>query len=91
MVLPVLDLKLSQDPRQRGLLLEQLRDALFNIGFLYIKNHGVPNETIDALADRVSPIFNLSDDRKLRLSKLNSPNFLGYSRFAEEETGENVT
>ena len=47
--LPVLDLSKANDPEQKKELLEQLHDALFNIGFLYVKNHGVPSETISNL------------------------------------------
>ena len=84
--IPILDLKISEDPERRGLLLGQLRDALFNVGFLYITNHGVPEKTISALASRAPALFNLSDVRKSSLSKLNSPHFLGFSGFAEEST-----
>lgn len=84
--IPILDLKISEDPERRGLLLDQLRDALFNVGFLYIKNHEVPEETISELASLVPGLFSLSDLSKLRLSKLNSPHFLGYSGLAEETT-----
>lgn len=86
MTIPVLDLKISEDPERRGLLLNQLRDALFDVGFLYITNHGVPDETISDLASRVPALFNLSNLSKSKLSKLNSPHFLGYSESAEETT-----
>ena len=86
MMIPILDMKLSQDPSQRSLLLDQLRDALFNVGFLYIQNHGVLGETISELVRRVPKLFDLSDLSKSRLSKVNSPHFLGYSGLAEETT-----
>lgn len=86
MTIPILDLEISEDPESRSLLLDQLRDALFNVGFLYIKNHGVREETIAAMASRTPALFSLSDLRKLSLSTLNSPHFLGYSGFAEETT-----
>ena len=86
MTIPVLDLKFSEDPERRGLLLDQLRDALFNIGFLYISNHGVPEQTISELANLMPALFGLSDLSKLGLSKVNSPHFLGYSGLAEETT-----
>ena len=86
MTIPILDLKTAEDPECRELLLEQLRDALFNIGFLYISNHGVPEATIAELTDLMPALFNLSDASKAGLSKLNSPHFLGYSGLAEETT-----
>ncbi|KAE8382459.1 hypothetical protein BDV26DRAFT_278025 [Aspergillus bertholletiae] len=69
--IPVLDLKLAEHPSTRGLLLDQLHDALFNVGFLYISNHGVSEEIIK---------------RKREWSKTKSPQFLGFSDFAQEVT-----
>lgn len=84
--LPILDLSLADDPTQRPILLAQLHDALFNIGFLYIKNHGVENSTVTNLTEQLPALFDLPTDAKARLSKLNSPHFLGYSGCAEETT-----
>lgn len=84
--LPVLDLSKANDPGQKPELLEQLHDALFNIGFLYVKNHGVPRETISSLVSRLPTLFDQPPEAKAALSKLNSPHFLGYSGFAEEVT-----
>ena len=83
MTIAVLDLKLSQGPSQRNLLLDQSRDALFNIGFLYIHNHGVLEETVSELVRRVPKTYDLSDLSKSRFSKMNSPHFLGCSGLAE--------
>ncbi|KAF2248417.1 Clavaminate synthase-like protein [Trematosphaeria pertusa] len=84
--LPVLDLSMAQDPEQKATLLEQLHDALFNVGFLYIKNHGVPSQTISNLAALLPALFNQPAEAKASLTKLNSPHFLGYSGYAEETT-----
>jgi isopenicillin N synthase-like dioxygenase len=86
--LPVVDLDLAQanNPRSKQQMLEQLHDALFNVGFLYIKNHGVPQEKIRALTSRLPALFDQPSEAKASLSKLNSPHFLGYSGFAEEVT-----
>jgi isopenicillin N synthase-like dioxygenase len=59
---------------------------LFDVGFLYITNHGVPQNTITTLTDLLPPLFALRNEEKAALSKLNSPHFLGYSGFAEETT-----
>jgi isopenicillin N synthase-like dioxygenase len=85
MSIPVLDLDLQYGPH-RDLLLNRLRDALFNVGFLYIKNHDVPQSTISNLIDLLPPLFDLPNERKSLISKQNSPHFLGYSGFAEETT-----
>ncbi|KAE8386472.1 hypothetical protein BDV23DRAFT_187282 [Aspergillus alliaceus] len=84
--IPVLDLNLAEDPSTRGLLLDQLHDALFNIGFLYISNHGVSEEIISALSEKLPTLFHLPPERKRELSKTESPQFLGFSDFAQEAT-----
>jgi isopenicillin N synthase-like dioxygenase len=86
MSIPVLDLAHADNPAERQQLLAQLRDILFNIGFLYVKNHRVKESTISALTDRLPALFDLSSEQKQSLSKLNSPHFLGYNGFAEETT-----
>lgn len=67
-------------------LLKHLRAALFDVGFLYVTNHGVEQQTIDNLTDLLPELFALPDEEKAKLSKLKSPHFLGYSGFAEERT-----
>ncbi|KAF2215520.1 hypothetical protein CERZMDRAFT_110170 [Cercospora zeae-maydis SCOH1-5] len=84
--IPVLDLSWANDPDRKPELLSQLRAALFDVGFLYIVNHGVDRKTVDALTDRLPHLFALPDEQKAALSKLNSPHFLGHSGFAEETT-----
>lgn len=84
--LPILDLSLADDPAQRPALLAQLHDALFNIGFLYIENHGVDASAIADLTEKLPGLFELPTNVKAGLSKSNSPHFLGYSGFAEETT-----
>jgi isopenicillin N synthase-like dioxygenase len=86
MSLPILDLSLADDPSSRAHLLEQLRASLFDIGFLYVENHGVEQSRVSALTDLLPKLFDLPDASKLRVSKLNSPHFLGYNGFAEETT-----
>ena len=86
MTIPLLDLELLEDPHRRNSLLHQLRDALFNIGSLYIKNHGVPDQVIDNLVHRIPGLFDLPEHSKSQLSKINSPHFLGYSGLAQETT-----
>ena len=84
--LPVLDLSQADDPCHKPALLSQLRDALFNIGFLYIKNHGVQEEIISNVVSLLPALFDQPAAAKASLSKLNSPHFLGYSGYAEEST-----
>lgn len=84
--IPILDLSWSNSPEKRVLLLEQLRSALFDVGFLYIQNHGVPEATVSNLTTRLPALFDLPAEERAEMSKMNSPHFLGYSGFAEETT-----
>lgn len=84
--LPVLDLSQADNPEARLALLQQLRSALFDEGFLYIVGHGVPQQTIDNLTDLLPVLFDLPEAVRSGMSKMNSPHFLGYSGFAEEVT-----
>jgi isopenicillin N synthase-like dioxygenase len=84
--IPLLDLAWAEDPKKKPELLQQLHSALFDVGFLYIKNHGVPQSAISDLTTRLPALFNLPEQDRAALSKMNSPHFLGYSGFAEETT-----
>ena len=84
--IPILDLSWADKSSKRPLLLKQLRAALFDVGFLYIKNHGVPDRTISNLTYKLPLLFDLPASERAALSKLNSSHFLGYSGFAEETT-----
>ena len=84
--IPLLDLSWADDPNKKPELLQQLHSALFDVGFLYIKNHGVPQSTISDLTGLLPSLFDLPEQKRADLSKLNSPHFLGYSGFAEETT-----
>jgi isopenicillin N synthase-like dioxygenase len=86
MSIPVLDLSFADNLDRRPVLLSQIRDALFDVGFLYIKNHGIPPSTILSLASMLPSLFDLPLESKLKLSKINSPHFLGYNGYAEETT-----
>ncbi|KAK6440977.1 hypothetical protein LTR95_002800 [Oleoguttula sp. CCFEE 5521] len=86
MSIPILDLSWADGPTKRPKLLAQLRTALFHVGFLYISNHSVTPGIVSELADRLPSLFGLPSEEKARLSKLNSPHFVGYSGFAEETT-----
>jgi isopenicillin N synthase-like dioxygenase len=85
-MIPLLDLSVAQDESGKRQLLADLHNALFNVGFLYVKNHGVDHTTIQNLTDRLPGLFDLPAESKQRLTKLNSPHFLGYNGFAEETT-----
>ena len=79
--IPVLDLSLADDPATKPELLEQLRDALLNVGFLYIKNTGIEQEVFDRVSEECVRFFEqLPEEEKLRIEMKNQKSFLGYSR-----------
>ncbi|EEH39116.2 hypothetical protein PAAG_01578 [Paracoccidioides lutzii Pb01] len=85
--IPTIDLSLAESPATKPELLEQLHHALVSVGFLYVSNHGVPNETIANLVDVLPHFFSLPDWAKEEIALYNSPHFLGYSSVGAETTG----
>ncbi|RVD86870.1 60S ribosomal eL20 domain-containing protein [Arthrobotrys flagrans] len=84
--IPILDLSLARSEDTKPGFLNDLRHALIEVGFLYIKNTGISSELIDRVKKLGVEFFNLPEDEKLRLEMKNSPHFLGYSRLGNEIT-----
>lgn len=78
--IPVLDLEEARPGRSKPAFLQQLRDALLNVGFLYIKNTGIEQELYDKVCEEGIGFFDLPEDEKLRIEMKNQPSFLGYSK-----------
>ncbi|RDX48840.1 Clavaminate synthase-like protein [Lentinus brumalis] len=79
--IPVIDLKDvdSPDPEVRKALGGQVRDACINVGFLYVKNHGIPEVTIDIALAASKEFFSLPLEKKMELDITKSANFKGYN------------
>lgn len=88
--IPTIDLDEVKDPAKRPRVLEELRHVLLNVGFLYIRNHGVSEQTIQDLVDALPVFFNLTKEEKGEIGLLNSPHFLGYSGIGAETTAGKV-
>lgn len=88
--IPILDLSQAQDPDTKPQLLVQLRHALLEVGFLYIKNYGIPNDLIQQVIYQGKALFDIPEEEKLKIEMKNSPHFLGYSRLANEITKEEI-
>jgi len=84
--IPVLNLSLAGSPSTRGRLIAELRNALVNVGFLYIVNHGVPDTVISDLINVLPKLFALPPEAKEQVALRNSPHFLGYSAVGSETT-----
>ncbi|KAK1966490.1 Clavaminate synthase-like protein [Colletotrichum sublineola] len=85
-VIPTIDLSLADDPTSEAGLLERLRHALVHVGFLYVVNHGVPEETVSAVVGALPTLFALPAAAKEEIALENSPHFLGYSGDGAETT-----
>ncbi|KXJ85711.1 naringenin,2-oxoglutarate 3-dioxygenase [Microdochium bolleyi] len=78
---PIIDLSdISGTEAQRRALAETIRDAAENTGFFYIKNHGIPKDTIDATFKQAQAFFTQPESLKERASADNSKFFNGWSR-----------
>lgn len=84
--IPVIDLSLANSTDKRPEFLEKLRHALTRVGFLYISNHGVPQDAIIDLKKLLPRLFALSQESKDKLALHQSPHFLGYSHVGSETT-----
>jgi len=85
-IVPVLDFALTVDPAHKPEFIDQLRHALINVGFLYLKHHTVPQNVIDDLIEYIPRLFDLPQDEKNKIPLVNSPHFLGYSKLGTEFT-----
>jgi isopenicillin N synthase-like dioxygenase len=61
---PVLDLAAAKDPATKPQLLEQLRHALMEVGFLYIRNTDIPNELLDQVKAAGKAVFDIPEEEK---------------------------
>lgn len=83
--IPRLDLSADE-----AILLPKLRDALVNVGFLYVENHGVPSSVVSDIQSALPKLFALDPSSKAEVALSNSPHFLGYSGEGSETTAGQV-
>ncbi|KAF8577923.1 Clavaminate synthase-like protein [Ramaria rubella] len=81
---PILDYDLVKTDKPK--FLAQLRHALIYVGFLYLSNPPVSPIVISSVISYIPRLFELPQEAKDSLTKLNSPHFLGYSSFGTELT-----
>jgi isopenicillin N synthase-like dioxygenase len=62
--IPILDLSLAREPTSKPAFLEQLRHALLEVGFLYLKNVGIPQELIQQVKEEGVTFFDLPEEEK---------------------------
>ena len=62
--IPILDLSLARNPATKPEFLDQLRHALLEVGFLYLKNVGIPEDLTQAVIKEGVEFFNLPLEEK---------------------------
>ncbi|KAI0274309.1 2OG-Fe-II oxygenase [Russula aff. rugulosa BPL654] len=74
-------LKDINDPRPevQQALAKRIRDVCIDVGFFYVKNHGISEETIALTLDSMKTYFALPLDTKMELDSTKTSNFKGYS------------
>ena len=78
--IPVLDLSLSRHPDTKPAFLDSLRNALLDVGFLYIKDTGIDDTLIQDVIEQGKAFFSLPEGQKLEVQMKNVPSFLGKNR-----------
>lgn len=86
MSIPVVDLAdfLSGDPERKKVFVNQLGRAYEDVGFVAVKNHGIPDELIGDLYKYVQQFFSLPADDKKKYEVLGLAGQRGYTSFGKE-------
>lgn len=64
--IPILDLALARDPATKPGFLSDLRHALMEVGFLYLKNVGISEESFKEVTEEGKAFFNIPTEEKYR-------------------------
>ena len=62
--IPILDLALAQDPATTPGFLAELRHALMEVGFLYLKNVGISDEFFKEVIEEGKAFFDIPTEEK---------------------------
>jgi isopenicillin N synthase-like dioxygenase len=62
--IPILDLALAEDPATKPAFLSDLRHALMEVGFLYLKNVGIPDELFQQVIKEGKAFFDIPTEEK---------------------------
>ncbi|KAK8122413.1 Clavaminate synthase-like protein [Apiospora sp. TS-2023a] len=88
--IPILDLALARDPATKPGFLADLRHALMEVGFLYLKNVGISDELFTRVIKEGRSFFDIPKEEKLKIEMKNAPSFLGYSQLSAEITAGQI-
>ncbi|PNS15971.1 UPF0676 protein [Sphaceloma murrayae] len=84
--IPILDLSRARDETTKPAFLKDLRFAVLEVGFLYIKDTGIPDALVQDVIRLGKAFFDLPEEKKLAIEMKNKPSFLGYSKLGMEVT-----
>jgi isopenicillin N synthase-like dioxygenase len=86
MNIPVVDLAdfLSGDKKRKQSFVAQLGKAYEEVGFVAVKNHGIPDNLISDLYKYVQQFFSLPSEVKLKYEKKDLAGQRGYTSFGRE-------
>lgn len=86
MAIPVVDLAdfLSGDPKRKQLFVQQLGKAYEDVGFVAVKNHGIPDNLIADLYKYVQQFFSMPLDKKKQYEIKGLAGQRGYTSFGKE-------
>ena len=75
----------GEDRQARCRVGDAVRHACIDVGFFYIRNHGVPQATVDETFRQMARFFALPEHAKRRIHASNSRYFRGYSGLYQEQ------
>ncbi len=86
--IPIFDFNqfLNSNITERQQFILRLRDVCHNIGFFYIKNHGIQSQLMQHIFTSTKYFFDLPQEEKDALSITNSPHYRGYGKLGAEIT-----
>lgn len=86
MTIPSVDLEdfTSGDPKRKADFVKQLGKAFEEVGFVAVKNHGIPSELIAELYKDVQQFFSLPSKKKKHFEKPELAGQRGYTSFGKE-------
>lgn len=82
-----LDMSLAESGLTRSMLMDDIRQAVFNDGFFVLENYqdaGVTDETISSMLFQLTRFFSLADSAKAKLDMAQSPHFRGHFSYNNE-------
>jgi isopenicillin N synthase-like dioxygenase len=85
MAIPVVDLaQFSGNPQQKAAFVDALGKAYEDVGFVAVKNHGIPAATIDGLYSNTKEFFSLPGEIKRKYEIAGLAGQRGYTSFGKE-------